>query len=174
MRHRAAHVESKIVPLFPQSLTIRVVGSVLKDACRRYEKCIVLGQYIFRIRRMGERHNGKHVIHVTPWWRHGKQRRSDSRSFRCRWRSGREVSDHVWINSGPRRFLQWICRFWIPRWQVGIIFGLQSKCCHPIMINNATPCKIVRTIGIMAGSHFDWSLTWIRLIPNEGIYFDAS
>ena len=43
-RHRAAHVESQIVPLFPQSLTIRVVGSVLNDARRRYEKCIVLGQ----------------------------------------------------------------------------------------------------------------------------------
>ena len=43
-RHRAAHVESQIVPLFPQSLTIRVVGSVLNDARRRYEKYIVLGQ----------------------------------------------------------------------------------------------------------------------------------
>ena len=43
-RHRAVHVESQIVPLFPQSLTIRVVGSVLNDACRRYEKFIVLGQ----------------------------------------------------------------------------------------------------------------------------------
>ena len=43
-RHRAAHVESQIVPLFPQSLTIRVVCSVLNDARRRYEKCIVLGQ----------------------------------------------------------------------------------------------------------------------------------
>ena len=43
-RHRAAYVESQIVLLFPQSLTIRVVGSVLNDARRRYEKCIVLGQ----------------------------------------------------------------------------------------------------------------------------------
>ena len=44
-RHRAAHVESQIVPLFPQSLTSTVVGSGLNTACRRYEKCIVLGQY---------------------------------------------------------------------------------------------------------------------------------
>ena len=43
-RHRAAHVESQIVPLFSQSLAIRVVGSVLNNARRRYEKAIVLGQ----------------------------------------------------------------------------------------------------------------------------------
>ena len=43
-RHRAAHVESQIVPLFSQSLTISGVESVLNDARRRYEKCIVLGQ----------------------------------------------------------------------------------------------------------------------------------
>ena len=42
--HRAAHVESQIVPLSPQSLTIRIVSSVLNDARRRYEKCIVLWQ----------------------------------------------------------------------------------------------------------------------------------
>ena len=42
------------------------------------------------------------------------------------------------------------------------------------MINNAIPCKIVRTIGEMAGSHFDKSLTPFRLIQNEGIYFDVS
>ena len=101
--HRAVHVESQIVPLFPQSLTIRVVGSVLNDALRRYEKCIVLGNKDFRIRWMRDRHNGGHVIHVTLRWRHGKQHRSDSRSFRCRWRSGREVSDHVWIYSGSGR-----------------------------------------------------------------------
>ena len=43
-RHRAAHVEPQIVPLFSQSLTISGVESVLNDARRRYEKCIVLGQ----------------------------------------------------------------------------------------------------------------------------------
>ena len=43
-RHRAAHVESQIVPLFSQSLTISGVESVLNDARRRYEKYIVLGQ----------------------------------------------------------------------------------------------------------------------------------
>ena len=101
-RHRAAQVESQIVPLFPQSLTIRVVGSVLNDARRRYKNVLLWGNKDFRFRWMRERHNGEHVIHVTLWWRHGKQHRSDGRSFRCRWRSGREVSDHVWINSGFR------------------------------------------------------------------------
>ena len=43
-RHRAAHVESQIVPLFSQFLIICGVESVLNDARRRYEKCIVLGQ----------------------------------------------------------------------------------------------------------------------------------
>ena len=43
-RHRAAHVESQIVPLFSESLTIRAVDSVLNNARRRYEKCISLGQ----------------------------------------------------------------------------------------------------------------------------------
>ena len=43
-RHPAAHVELQIVPMFPQSLTIRVVGSILNDTRRRYEKFIVLGQ----------------------------------------------------------------------------------------------------------------------------------
>ena len=36
---------------------------------------------------------------------------------------------------------------------------LHGKCGHLIMINNATPCKIVPTIGEMADSHFDTSLT---------------
>ena len=61
------------------------------------------GNKDFRILWMRERQNGEHVIHVTLWWRHGKQHRSDSRWFRYRWRSGQEVSDHVWINSGSRR-----------------------------------------------------------------------
>ena len=43
-RHRAAHVESQIVPLFSESLTIRAIDSVLNNARRRYEKCIVLGR----------------------------------------------------------------------------------------------------------------------------------
>ena len=67
----------------------------------------------------GKRHNGDHVIHVTRWWRHGKQRRIDGRSFRCRWRSGREVSDRVWINPDPEGYFQWICSFWIPSGKVG-------------------------------------------------------
>ena len=40
----AAPVESQPASLFFQSLTIRVGGSVLNDACRRYEKYFVLGQ----------------------------------------------------------------------------------------------------------------------------------
>ena len=117
-------VESQIVPLFSQSLTIRVVGSVLNDARRRCEKIIVLEQYRFQnsvqvqvvqvvlfqnlqskfTGELGRSHNGGyHANHVTRWWRHGKQRWIDGRSFHCRWRSGREVSDRVWINSGPRR-----------------------------------------------------------------------
>ena len=65
-------------------------------------------------------------------------------------------------------------QIWIPRWQGGIILVLQSKCYHPIMANKAIPFKIVRTIGEMASSHFDRSLTPFRLIPNEGIYLDVS
>ena len=99
-RHRVAHVETQIVPWFPQSRTIRVVDSVLNDTHRRYENVLFWGNKDFRIRWMKECHNGEHVIHVTLWWRHGKQHRSDSRLFRCRWRSSREVSDPVWINSG--------------------------------------------------------------------------
>ena len=51
--------------------------------------------WAIKISEFGEwdkRHNGGHVIHVTRWWRHGKQRRLDGRSLRCRWRSGRQVS----------------------------------------------------------------------------------
>ena len=43
-RHRAAHVELQIVPLFSQSLTIMGVHRVLNNTRHRYEKCIVLGQ----------------------------------------------------------------------------------------------------------------------------------
>ena len=56
------------------------------------------------------------------------------------------VADHVRITSGLRLF-QWICNFWIPRWQGGIILGLASNCGHSIVINNPTTCKTVRSIG---------------------------
>ena len=30
------------------------------------------GNKDFRIQWMRERHNGEHVMHLTPWWHHGK------------------------------------------------------------------------------------------------------
>ena len=120
----------------------------------------------------GKCHNGDHVIHVTRWWRHGKQRRIDGGSFRCRWRSGREVSARVWINPDPEGYFQWICNFGIPSWQGGIILSLQSKCGHPIMINNTTPCKIVRTSRQMAGGHFDRAVNSPHWTLIGEIYFE--
>ena len=104
-RHRAAHVESQIVQ-YHCSLNPWQSGSSaasLTTPAVAMKNALFWGNKDFRIRWMRERHNGEHVIHVTLWWRHGKQHRSDSRSFRYRWRSGRKMSDHVWINSGSRR-----------------------------------------------------------------------
>ena len=121
-----------------------------------------------------ERHNGGHVIHVTRRWRHGKQHRR-GRSLASRSvLSVRQVADRVWINFGSRRYFQWICNFWIPRRQGGVILGLQSNCGHPIDINMSIPCEIVRLSGEVAGSHFDRSHIAFYLIANEVISFDVS
>ena len=96
------------------------------------------------------------------------------RSLRWRWLSGRQVTDRVWINSRSRRHFHWICNFWIPRRQGGIILGLQSNCGHPIDINMSIWCEIVRLSGKVAGSHFDRPHTAFYLIANEVISFDVS
>ena len=79
----------------------------------------------------------------------------------------RQVADRVWINSRFRRHFQWICNFWIPRRQGGIILGLQSNCGHPIDINicpfHAKLCDSVGKwpVAILTGHilHFTWSRT---------------
>ena len=57
------------------------------------------------------------------------------RSLRCRWLSGRQVTDRVWINSRSRRHFHWICNFWIPRRQGGVA-GCRG-------INNSTLANVL-------------------------------
>ena len=121
-----------------------------------------------------ERHNGGHVIHVTRRWRHSKQHRHVRPVTALSVLSGWQVADRVWINSRSRRHFQWICNFWIPRQQGGIILGLQSNCGHPIDINMSIPCEIVRPSGEVVSSHFDRSHIAFYLIANEAISFDVS
>ena len=127
----------------------------------------------------GKRHNGDHVIHVTRWWRHGKQRRIDGRSSRCRWRSGREVSDRVWINPDPEGYFQWMCKFWIPSWQGGIILSLQSKFGRPIMLITPRHAKLCELVGkwpaaILTGQWLRRTEPWSgRCILNWSQFHDA-
>ena len=65
----------------------------------------------------GERHNGGHVIHVTQWWRHGKQRRRGGPVASLSMRSSREVVYRVWINSGSSS--DGYAIFWYPDGKVG-------------------------------------------------------
>ena len=110
-----AHVEMQIVPLFSQSLTIRIVNNVLNDARRHYDRYIVLGAIqISEFGKQVQRHYGDHVIYLTLWWR-----RYGGPIVSLSLKGGRQNADRVWINFRSRGYFKWACNFWTHIWQGG-------------------------------------------------------
>ena len=80
----------------------------------------------------------------------------------------------VWINSGSRRIFlvdMQLLDSQMARWNHTCF---ASKCGHPIMMINPTPCKIVQTSGQVTGSHFDRAVNSPHWISIKEIYFELN